>query len=56
MRRLVRIAFLVVITFLVLGAVIAFGRPETGVVEKIALAGVAALLISASSVVRRRLG
>ena len=55
MRRLLRIALLVAIGFLLLSAVIAVARPETGAAEKIALAGAAVLLIWAASVVRRRL-
>jgi len=56
MRRLLRIALLVAIAFLLLSAVIAVARPETGAAEKVALAAVCALLVSAASVVRRRLG
>ena len=55
MLRLVRIALLVVMTFLTLGFVIGLAAPETGPVEKIALglmvAGMALLAVPA-----RRIG
>jgi hypothetical protein len=55
MRAVLRIVLLVVIAFMLLAVVIAVGRGGTGVVEKVALAGAALLLVLAASVVRSRL-
>jgi hypothetical protein len=43
--RLVRILLQAVLFFLLLGAVIAIGAPETGLVEKLAIAAFGAVLI-----------
>ncbi len=40
MLRLVRLVMLVVLLFWILGLVVAIGRPETGAVEDIVLAGI----------------
>ncbi|HEV8622012.1 MAG TPA: hypothetical protein VGR33_03875 [Actinomycetota bacterium] len=53
MLRLVRIAILVVLTFLVLSLVIAAARPETGILEKVVLVAAVLGLIAAGSLARR---
>jgi hypothetical protein len=51
--KLVRIAILVVLTFLVLSLVIAVARPETGILEKVVLVAGVLGLIAANSPARR---
>jgi hypothetical protein len=53
MLRLVRIAILVVLTFLVLSLVVAVARPETGILEKVVLVATIVGLIAAASPARR---
>lgn len=53
MLRLVRIAILVVLTFIVLSLVIAAARPETGILERVVLVAAALGLIAAGSRARR---
>ena len=53
MLRLVRIALQVVLLFVLLGVVIAFGASETGALEKVALLAIAAVLIYAALLLRR---
>ncbi len=53
MLRLVRIALQVVLFLLLLSVVIGIGSTETGVVEKVVLVALGALLIWAASFVRR---
>jgi len=53
MLRLVRIALLVVLVFLVLGFVIAAGRPETGPVEDAVLIAAIVGLVALAVPVRR---
>jgi hypothetical protein len=53
MLRLVRIAILVVLTFLVLSLVVAGARPETGILEKVVLVAAIIGLIAAASPARR---
>lgn len=50
---LLRVAILVVMMFVVLSLVIAVGRPETGPVEKVILAGAVVALLAAARLVRR---
>ena len=51
--RFLRLALQALLFFLLLGTVIAIGSSETGVVEKLALAAVAAALIWIAVLVRR---
>jgi hypothetical protein len=51
--RLVRFALLVVLTFLVLGLIVAVARPETGEVEKVLLVAATAGLLFLAVPVRR---
>ena len=53
MIRLVRIALQLVLFFLLLGAVVGLAAAETGIVEKVVLAALAAGLVWLASVVRR---
>lgn len=53
MLMLVRTAILVVLVLLVLSMVIAIGRPETGVFEKVVLVGAVVGLIALAAPVRR---
>jgi hypothetical protein len=53
MLRLVRIAILLVLTFLVLSLVIAVARPETGILEKVVLVAAVVGLIAVTSPARR---
>jgi hypothetical protein len=53
MLRLVRIAILVVLTYLVLSLVVAVARPDTGTLEKIVLVAAVLGLIAVGSLVRR---
>jgi hypothetical protein len=53
MRRLVRIAIFVLLTFLVLSLVVAVARPETGILEKVVLVAAVVGLIAAASPARR---
>lgn len=53
MLRLVRVAILVVLTFLVLSLVVAVARPETGMIEKVVLVAAVLGLIAAASLARR---
>jgi hypothetical protein len=48
-----RLAILVVMTFVVLSLVVAVGTPETGPVEKVVLGAAAVAVIVASGPVRR---
>jgi hypothetical protein len=51
--RLVRLAILVVLTLTVVSLVMALARPETGVLEKLFLAGGVLALILVAAPVRR---
>jgi hypothetical protein len=53
MLRLLRLAILVAMTFVVLSLVIAIGTPETGPIEKVILGAAAIGIIVASAPVRR---
>ena len=53
MLRFLRLAILVVMTFVVLSLVVAIGTPETGTVEKVVLGAAAVALIVAAGPVRR---
>jgi len=53
MLRFLRLAILVVMTFVVLSLVVAVGTPETGPVEKVVLGAAAVAVIVASGPVRR---
>ena len=53
MLRLLRVAILVVMTFVVLSLVIAIGTSETGPVEKLVLGAATVGIIIASGLVRR---
>jgi hypothetical protein len=53
MLRLLRLAILVVMTFVVLSLVIAIGTPETGSVEKVVLGAAAVGVIVGSGPLRR---
>lgn len=53
MLRLLRLAILLVMTSTVVACVIAIARPETGTVEKVALAAVVVSLFIAAGRVRR---
>ena len=53
MRRLLRFALLVVLTFLVLGLVMAIGSAETGPAEKLVLMVGVGVLFAAAIPVRR---
>jgi hypothetical protein len=55
MLRVLRFVLLVVLTFLVLGLIVAIGGPETGPLEKVVLAA-ATLGLFAVAVPVRRLG
>jgi hypothetical protein len=51
--RLVRLALLVVLAFVVLGLVVALARPETGPIEKLVLVLAIVGLLAAAVPVRR---
>jgi hypothetical protein len=51
--RLVRLGLLVILTFLVLGLIVAVAAPETGPAEKVLLAAATAALFAAAVPVRR---
>ena len=53
MIRLIRLAILVVLTFVTLSLVIAIGRPETGLAEKIVLGAVVAGTFGVAARLRR---
>jgi hypothetical protein len=53
MLRFLRLAILLVMTFVVLSLVVAVGTPETGPVEKVVLGAASVAVIVASGPVRR---
>ena len=53
MLRLVRLAILIVLFFVIVGLVVAIGRPETGPIEKVVLVGVVLALFALAVPVRR---
>lgn len=53
MIRLIRLAILIVLTFVAVSFVIAIGRPETGLVEKIVLGAVVAGTFGVAARLRR---
>ena len=53
MLRLLRLALQLVLVFLLLSLVVAVGSAETGLVEKVALIAVGAVLVWLASSVRR---
>jgi hypothetical protein len=53
LQTLIRVALQVVLFFLLLGAVVAIGDPQTGLVEKVAIGLFGLLLVWVAAVVRR---
>lgn len=53
MRTLIRVALQTVLFFLLLGAVVAIGDPNTGLVEKVVIGLFGLLLVWVASLVRR---
>ena len=53
LRTLIRVALQIVLFFLLLGAVVALGDPQTGTAEKVVIALFGALLVWVAALVRR---